>query len=410
MAEAFDPNKVDFSSGEAQATVEPIYTPQVVGEDAPQVPATQRRTTWQTALAVIRPRQWDLVRSNVLGEAKIAADKFYYAIPFTQKDGTVKVVSDGSIGLAYAFVRALGNCAIETFVEHKIAPDGHHIEFTSHFIDLERGVNIVRAITRNIDKARMKMPKLYEKDYQRFIDMNFGAAQSVSQRNAIRALVPDYMWEEAVEEAQKAAAEKAKMEKDAADKALAFIKNTYNVDQDRVEAALGKAKKAWTPDDSVTLRGMIRAIKEEQATVDSIFPVPRPEPPGEPPPEKEKPKKETKKKKTKEEKDEGEGDKTAPGEEAQAKGPEESAGEPPVEPPPPEPPQPEAPKEGVASKLAEAVQIYTDKGYTVADAALYFPIAMSFDEMPPDKVNDFHDFASKVPAKTQPTHPGEPDW
>lgn len=399
MAE-FDAEKVSFASDPAES---PILEPEVLPGQVGGVPAVQRRTSWQTAVAVLRPRNWKLVRQMVNEEAKVAGEKYFYAIPFTQKDGQVKVVSDGSIGLAYAFLRAMGNCGVETIIDRS---GGDEVDFISHMVDLERGSNISRSVTRNIREARNKMPTLYKKDFQRFIDINYGQAQSISQRNAIRAMIPDPYWDEALETAKMAAEMRAKQDADAAEKAVAFAFKSYGLTPDRLERALGKPKARWSAEDITTLRGIFTALKEERVTLESVFPEvppePAPAPPPPPPPEKKKaePKKEPP-------------PPAAPPAETQEEPPGEA---PPVE-APPETEQPPKKAKGESKKkatkqemgLEEAVKIYTDKGYTVADAGLYFPIQESFDELPQDKIKDFIQFAREVPAKPFSPAPAEGD-
>ena len=92
----------------------------------PQVPVVQRRTAFQTAVAVIRPRSLKAVEQDILMESESAGEEFFYSIPFKKKDGSVENVRDGSIDLAYAFMRAMGNCGITSAVQDVVAPDGHH--------------------------------------------------------------------------------------------------------------------------------------------------------------------------------------------------------------------------------------------------------------------------------------------
>lgn len=276
--------EVPVSTGEKP--VEQVYHAEAMGGEAPQVPMVQRRTAYQTAVAVIRPRNLKQVESEILMEAESAGEEFFYSIPFKKKDGSVENVRDGSIDLAYAFMRAMGNCAITTVDEDISAPDGHHWSLKSTFIDLEKGTNYERTVRRKAGSGTLG--GLAKKDPQRVYDMRFGAAQSISQRNAIKAGVPGWIWKRAVSKAIDAATAAINKETPAVaiEKAIKHFAG-MGVTLEMIEKALGRARAAWETDDILKLRGYATAIKDGQTSAEGIFG--RPEPPKpEAPPETEK--------------------------------------------------------------------------------------------------------------------------
>jgi hypothetical protein len=272
MAEEFAEARI--MSGETLGASVPV--------PVPAAPVAQRRSSYQTAVAVIRPRDLKLVEARIMQEAEIAGEEFFYSIPFKDKEGNVKAVEDGSIDLAYAMMRAMGNCAVETAVEDVSAPDGHHFQFTSTFIDLETGANYTRTVRRNAQDPRLA--GIRGKDPQRAYDMAFGAAQSISQRNAIKAGVPGVLWKKAVERAKQVAANRLSDDTPARSiqKAVDLFKG-MGVGLAQIEKALGKAKDEWGKEEIIRLRGFYKAISDGMAAKESLFPPVEPPPPEAPP-------------------------------------------------------------------------------------------------------------------------------
>jgi len=273
MAEA-EWEEVPVSTGEGIKDV--MEQAQAFG-GAPQVPVVQRRTAFQTAVAVIRPRLLKAVEQDILMEAESAGEEFFYSIPFRKKDGSVENVRDGSIDLAYAFMRAMGNCGITSDIQDVVAPDGHHWEFTATFIDLEKGANYERTVRRQAGAGMLT--GLAKKDPQRVYDMRFGAAQSIAHRNAIKAGVPGWLWKRAVEKSIDAATAAIRKETPAVaiEKAIKHFTG-MGVTLEMMEKALGKNKAAWETDEILKLRGYATAIKDGQTTAEGIFGRAEPEP------------------------------------------------------------------------------------------------------------------------------------
>jgi hypothetical protein len=113
--------------------------------------------------------------------------------------------------------------------------------------------------------------------------MAFGAAQSISQRNAIKAGVPGVLWKKALERAKQIAANRLSDDTPARSiqKAIDLFKG-MGVGLAQIEKALGKSKDEWGKEEIIRLRGFYKAISDGMATKESLFPAvetPQPEAP-----------------------------------------------------------------------------------------------------------------------------------
>lgn len=237
-------------------------------QPVPAAPVQKIQTSFQTALAVIKPRNLANVERMITEEAKFAKDTFFYSFPMGGKQ-----IEGASIELAQSFMRAWGNCAVETVVSDVQTGDGLFWEFTSYFIDLERGSTFVRVYRRKAGAGRLT--NLAKKDPQRVHDINFGAAQSISQRNAVLAAAPKWLVKGAIETAKTAIRDDIRIETPARsiEKAIAAF-TKMGVTVARIETALGKPKADWAEDEIISMRGFYNAINEGHATVEMIFPLP----------------------------------------------------------------------------------------------------------------------------------------
>ena len=102
--------------------------------------AIQTKTSYTTAMQIIRPRNLTVVTQRVLEEASIAGDEFYYS--WSQGGSTIEGLT---VGAAMAIARNMGNCAVPVTVEE--TKDTYI--FTATFIDLETGFNLQRSFRQN---------------------------------------------------------------------------------------------------------------------------------------------------------------------------------------------------------------------------------------------------------------------
>lgn len=224
----------------------------------------QVKTTYTTAVTVQQPRSITRVLNNVLEEARLAGQSFYWGWKVKDKQSGRKVPIEGpSIDLAMCCARNYGNCVID--VEGTETPT--HFMLKGIFVDLETGFTVPRLFRQ---RKKQNVGSGYGND--RAEDMVFQIAQSKAQRNAIIKAMPEWLIKKAIEEAKKA--ETAKIENLAESRANAvqYFQDNYGVAQDRIESVIGRAADEWTKMDLVELKGTITAIKEGRVTADEAFP------------------------------------------------------------------------------------------------------------------------------------------
>ena len=106
--------------------------------------ALQRTGTgYSTAIRVQEPRNLQIKRKQLLAEARMAGESFYYG----WGAGKNKVLGP-SIGLAMSAARLWGNCAVD-MAPVQDTPDSWI--FTAQFIDLETGTTISRQFRQQPD-------------------------------------------------------------------------------------------------------------------------------------------------------------------------------------------------------------------------------------------------------------------
>ncbi len=223
-------------------------------------------TPYSTAVAVQRPRSLTRVTANVLEEAKLAGSAFFYRWKVKNKrTGREDIIQGPSIDLAMCMARNYGNCAIDVEDEETIAD----YKFKGIFVDLENGFTCPRLF-----KQRKKQ-EIGMDDEGRAGDIVYQIGQSKAIRNAIVRAMPNWLSEQAIEEATKAEIAKIKPENIAIARARAFeYFRQYGIDQPRIETKIGRPMDLWTAQDIVDLKGMATALKEGRISGNELFPLP----------------------------------------------------------------------------------------------------------------------------------------
>ena len=231
----------------------------------------QVKTTYTTAVAVQRPRSLSRVAANVLREAEMAGESFYYGWEVKNKDGSKSLIEGPSIDLTMCLARNYGNCALDVDV---VAETGTHFTLRGVFIDLESGFTCPRLFRQ---RKSQNMGKRMDADRKE--DMVFQIGQSKAIRNAIDKAMPAWLITQAMETAKKAELKKIKPENIALSRAqVVKFFGKYGVSPDRIEAVVGRAVDSWTPEDIVELRGRATALKEGRVSAWELFPEIRDEP------------------------------------------------------------------------------------------------------------------------------------
>ena len=220
-------------------------------------------TQYATAVAVQKRRSLPTVVSNVLEEAELAGEAFYYGWNVTTKQGK-RWIQGGSISLAASIARNWGNSVVDADLIEETPT--HHI-LKGYFIDLETGVTFGRPFRQR------KQPNIgMADDIDRKEDISFQIGLSKASRNAIFEGVPRWLVERAIERAQQAVKKGIGENLEIARaEAIKYFKR-YGISQERIETTLNRPADNWTPEDLVELKGMATALKEGRVTPDELFP------------------------------------------------------------------------------------------------------------------------------------------
>lgn len=215
---------------------------------------------YTTAVAVQKPRSLSVVAKNVLAEAQMAGESFYYG---WNQSG--KHIEGPTVNLAYAIARNYGNCAIETDVEETAS----HYMVKAVFIDLETGFSCPRTFRqrKSLDMGKM--------DKDRVEDIALQIAESKAVRNAIVKAMPSWLIEKAIDIA-KDAVKKGVGANIVESRAKALkIWEGVGVTQERIEGVYG-AIDTWTPEALAAMKGNWSAYKEGRISLTELFPESKP--------------------------------------------------------------------------------------------------------------------------------------
>lgn len=223
----------------------------------------QTKTKYSTAVQVIRPR--DLigqVLNKCLEEASIAGEDFYYS--WKQGGSTIE---GGTIGMALAIARNMGNNAVDVEVQESHAS----YLFIATYIDLETGFNIRRAFRQNKTSPKKKDGgDTYSGE--RGQDVIFQIGQSKALRNVIFNAAPNWLVRKVLEKSKENVIEKVKkMGVPAASQLIMKKIEALKIPLDRVEKSYGKSS-TWDAEKVVMLTTAIRSIEDGRERIDDIFP------------------------------------------------------------------------------------------------------------------------------------------
>jgi hypothetical protein len=228
-----------------------------------QQPMLQTRSSFQTALSVIRPRNLEVVQRRCEAEAELAGDEFFYS--WNQGGESIEGLS---VGAALAIVRNFGNCAVEV----KVTELPNSYVFDGVFVDLETGFNLVRPYRQNKQSPKTKSGKdVYSGE--RGIDIIFQIGTSKAIRNVVLNAVPKWITTKVIAKAKKnvvAQYEELGIEKV---KGIIFRKaEAQGISRDRIEGVYGK-EKVWDIETCVKIGTAIKAVTDGVEKATDLFPV-----------------------------------------------------------------------------------------------------------------------------------------
>lgn len=228
----------------------------------------QMQTQHATAMSVQQPRALRQVQKNIMVEAGLAGELFYYGW------GAGKNKIEGpSVKMALALARCWGNCAIDMM---PMQDAGDSWIITAAFVDLETG------FTCNRQFRQAKNSIVHGKhDDARKDDIRFQIGQSKAQRNVILNALPEWLIAEAMKEAKRGVLQmiERKVSRSSlvvvvGDALAALAKE--GVSEERVLAKFEvAASSALTADHLVMVVADLRAIQEGQDLPDSVYPDPK---------------------------------------------------------------------------------------------------------------------------------------
>lgn len=220
---------------------------------------------YATAVKVQNPRDLNLKTKQLMAEARIAGEAFYYG----WGSGKDRVLGP-SIGLAMAAARVWGNCVVEP-APLQDTKDAWVMTMT--FVDLETGFTVGRQFRQ--DKQWTVHGKF---DAARKDDIRFQIGQSKAARNVILQAVPKWLIDMAMKEAM--AGVRERVEKYIEKKGIAAAQDLVIEGLAKhgvTEAAiLDKMKvserKALQVDHIVALRGDLYCLDEGQDRAQELYP------------------------------------------------------------------------------------------------------------------------------------------
>lgn len=229
------------------------------------------QTEYQTALAVVRPRDLKDVEARVLSEAARMGTDFVYSWRVSTKDkkldeGDGKTTIEGmSIDGAMVLARNWGNCAVPIRLEQE---SDTHFVLRADFIDLETGFSFPRLYRQRKNQGRGG-----NMDADRAEDIAFQIGQSKAQRNVIDKALPEWLIDRATMAAKSAALKKYGNVEEWRPKVIAAFKTKYGVEESRLVARMRKPVDQWTPVEILKLDMIFRALKDSETTVGEEFAV-----------------------------------------------------------------------------------------------------------------------------------------
>lgn len=178
-----------------------------------------------------------------------------------------KKIQGPSIRFAELLQSTYGNLRVDGAI---VDVGAKEIKAQGTALDLENNTGVRVQVTRRITN---KMGQRFNED---MIQTTANAAISLAIRNAIIRIVPRALWEPIWDRAKEVALGDAESFSDRRDRAMEWLAKA-GVPDTRVLAMLGRERvEDVTTDDVLTLRSCARQIKDGEASMDDLFPEPKP--------------------------------------------------------------------------------------------------------------------------------------
>lgn len=260
------PNHPDYQRHDAQTGVvdEDVTGQEILDPISVGALATLQRVEidQQVATAKAYPRNVPKIKQELTALVTMdedTADDCIYALPRGQKH-----IKGPSARFADALISYWGNARSGAFIT-QVNREEKFVEAIGSFQDVERNVIRQRRVRRPIVSSR---GQIYNTD---MINMTGNAACVIAERNAILNGIPKSLWSGAYEQAFALVAGTTKTLGEKLDRATkAFALQGITMEQVLEKLGYQDLSKI-VPDDIVTLRGMITALKTGEETVETMF-------------------------------------------------------------------------------------------------------------------------------------------
>lgn len=224
----------------------------------------QTKSQYQCAISVQKPRNLIKIRNDVLNEARLAKDEFFYLWQVkSRKDNKIHWIEGGTIGLAQSLFVNYTNCVIIPKYTEK---NGCWL-FETTFIDFEKGITLSRHLIHYIPQAQLGKHSL-----DRTKNMAFQLAQSKNIRDTIFLGIHRWLRNEAIEEAKKASEDDVEKNREVIlTKAMNYFE-TQGIKEKHLSAYLGKKDGSkFNNKDIVFMRNLVTQLRNGEITVESII-------------------------------------------------------------------------------------------------------------------------------------------
>lgn len=254
-----DPRDNNSDVDDAQVLDGEVLEPMNVG-----ALATIHRTEIDSQVATAKqyPRNLTLFKQEILALATMdeeTAEECVYALP---RGG--KTIRGPSARFADALISLFGNAFSDAYPLTVNKEEGY-VEAVGMFRDVERNTVRRRRTRRNILSSR---GQIYNAD---MINMTMNAACVIAERNAILAGVPKQLWSPAYDRAFAVIAGTIQTLDSKRDRAMKAF-SVMGIQPEQVLEKLGYSDiSRIVPDDIVTLRGILTALKTGEETLEAVF-------------------------------------------------------------------------------------------------------------------------------------------
>ena len=236
----------------------------------------------QQKMAILKPRNEKQILESTLEELQDNpeyAQTYYYVIPYSKSKGSSETVdvTGLSIGAAMALLRRWGNCStgarVVSDMDDRVTVEGVCIDYETNL----RVLNQVSVSRKMWSKANNGYFFLSPDR----LNLAIQAGMSKAKRNAILALLPNYIKDRIFKEAKQLAGgggdkkrPKAYMTVEKKAETLGEIMTSFKelgVTSAMLEKYSGKTINKMTPEELGVIIGIRNAIKEGQTTAQEVF-------------------------------------------------------------------------------------------------------------------------------------------